>query len=326
MIINAFAEYLKNNSKLGIDQSQKNNFFESAKKIAFSTGKALGKIAIAATLNHYLGKDADKDLHDLLKDVSGSFIDDFSYEKDDAEDIYLKFQSAAENLIEKMNSVTIIIDELDRCRPTFALETIEKIKHIFNIQGFKFILVYNKEIMKSVVKKEYGIEETSERYVSKLVEKEFELPENGQLDIWIGQELDILKDKGMDPTVFSIYSNRILQIAKIMKQYHISLRTMIRVFQNTSSIKKTTTPSTIKIYNQVCITNAVIQMLKVIDSNEYRDMCDYILKNGSFATNTPKRDVYNSIYMIFDGNNIEYQYGNNIQDGLSEEFKNYHSW
>ena len=36
--------------------------------------------------------------------------------------------------------LVFIIDELDRCKPTFALELLEKIKHVFSIPNVHFIL------------------------------------------------------------------------------------------------------------------------------------------------------------------------------------------
>ena len=38
-----------------------------------------------------------------------------------------------------------MIDELDRCRPTFALDVLEKIKHIFDVPGVFFVAALNKK-------------------------------------------------------------------------------------------------------------------------------------------------------------------------------------
>lgn len=36
--------------------------------------------------------------------------------------------------------ITIIVDELDRCRPTYAIKVLEEIKHLFDVQGVAFVL------------------------------------------------------------------------------------------------------------------------------------------------------------------------------------------
>lgn len=37
-------------------------------------------------------------------------------------------------------SLVIFVDELDRCRPTFAVQLLERIKHLFDILGIAFVL------------------------------------------------------------------------------------------------------------------------------------------------------------------------------------------
>ncbi|MBG0840710.1 P-loop NTPase fold protein [Ectopseudomonas toyotomiensis] len=36
--------------------------------------------------------------------------------------------------------VYIFIDELDRCRPTYAIELLERVKHLFDVEGCKFVI------------------------------------------------------------------------------------------------------------------------------------------------------------------------------------------
>ncbi len=49
-----------------------------------------------------------------------------------------------------------IIDELDRCRPTFAIEVLERIKHLFNIPGIIFVLGMNRTELEKSIKHVYG--------------------------------------------------------------------------------------------------------------------------------------------------------------------------
>lgn len=52
--------------------------------------------------------------------------------------------------------LVFIIDELDRCRPTFALELLEKIKHFFSVPGVTFLLVSSFAQLESAVRFAYG--------------------------------------------------------------------------------------------------------------------------------------------------------------------------
>ncbi len=62
-----------------------------------------------------------------------------------------------------------ILDELDRCKPSFALALLECIKHFFSVEGVKFLLVVNREQLEESVRHEYGAGVDASRYLQKYV-------------------------------------------------------------------------------------------------------------------------------------------------------------
>ena len=52
--------------------------------------------------------------------------------------------------------VIVIIDELDRCRPTFATELMERVKHVLNVPGLVFVFGVNMAALRETVKAAYG--------------------------------------------------------------------------------------------------------------------------------------------------------------------------
>ena len=52
--------------------------------------------------------------------------------------------------------LVFIIDELDRCRPTFAIELLERVKHIFDIPGMVFVFGINRKELCSSIESVYG--------------------------------------------------------------------------------------------------------------------------------------------------------------------------
>lgn len=71
----------------------------------------------------------------------------------------------------------VIIDELDRCRPDFALKSIEIIKHLFTHSNVKFLLVMNKRSLACSVKHIYGLEdENAQRYLNKYTKLALSVP------------------------------------------------------------------------------------------------------------------------------------------------------
>ena len=50
----------------------------------------------------------------------------------------------------------IFIDELDRCRPLYAIEFLERVKHLFGVRGLIFVLSIDKEQLGESIKSQYG--------------------------------------------------------------------------------------------------------------------------------------------------------------------------
>ena len=92
---------------------------------------------------------------------------------------------AAEKLllsVGREKELIVIIDELDRCRPDFALKMLESIKHLFATENCKFLLVMNKDSMASSVNHLYGLgEDESFIYLNKYINRTFQLPNSLRL-------------------------------------------------------------------------------------------------------------------------------------------------
>ena len=72
--------------------------------------------------------------------------------------------------------LVVIIDELDRCKPTYALDLLEKIKHVFDAKNVCFVLVTNAAQLQNVVQSQYGVTEAS-TYLEKFFQERLVLPE-----------------------------------------------------------------------------------------------------------------------------------------------------
>ncbi len=74
--------------------------------------------------------------------------------------------------------LVFIIDELDRCRPDFAIRLIERIKHFFDIPKIVFVLVMDKAQFSKAVCHNYGYDETfGEEYLDKFFDSQINLPQ-----------------------------------------------------------------------------------------------------------------------------------------------------
>jgi cytidylate kinase len=66
-------------------------------------------------------------------------------------------------------SLIIIIDELDRCRPSFALQILERIKHFFAVPHVHFILGAHLSQLENSVKVAYGSNIDAHMYLQKFI-------------------------------------------------------------------------------------------------------------------------------------------------------------
>jgi hypothetical protein len=110
------------------------------------------------------------------------------------------FKSTFEKLLEKAKEaqekknpvkkdVYIFIDELDRCRPTFAIELLERIKHLFAVNQCKFIIATDTRQLGHSIKAVYGAEFSAAKYLKRFFDAEFSL-DNNDLAPWISANVD----------------------------------------------------------------------------------------------------------------------------------------
>ena len=85
------------------------------------------------------------------------------------------------NLVAQNNGgkpVVFIIDELDRCRPDYAVEVLEKVKHFFSVQGIIFVLSIDKKQLGNSIRGFYGSENiNADEYLRRFIDIEYSLPE-----------------------------------------------------------------------------------------------------------------------------------------------------
>ena len=81
----------------------------------------------------------------------------------------------------------VFIDELDRCRPTYAIELLEAIKHLFGVPGIYFVVATNLEQLGHSICAVYGDRFDSERYLKRFFDQEYllPLPDNAQFTAFL---------------------------------------------------------------------------------------------------------------------------------------------
>lgn len=92
--------------------------------------------------------------------------------------------------------LVIIVDELDRCRPTYAIEFLERIKHFFDVEHIVFVLGIARAELEHSIRAVYGSGFNSYNYLHRFVDWDYQLVKVSELS----RITEKLKTLGIDQT------------------------------------------------------------------------------------------------------------------------------
>lgn len=142
--------------------SNQTEFFEG------KTRSILGNVAALA------GALTGRDISTFLEEASGKDAFTSFKSADEIRDMVRRF---IDSLIEERgNRLIFFIDELDRCRPDYAVRFMERIKHYFDDDRITFVFSVSLSQLQATVKSYYGSEFNATRYLDKFFDLRVSLP------------------------------------------------------------------------------------------------------------------------------------------------------
>jgi predicted KAP-like P-loop ATPase len=79
--------------------------------------------------------------------------------------------------ISKDKKLVVFVDELDRCRPLYAIETLEAIKHFFSVSNVVFVMSVDIEQLSHSIATVYGQNMDAVGYLMRFIDLQFRIPE-----------------------------------------------------------------------------------------------------------------------------------------------------
>ncbi|MGU5739254.1 KAP family P-loop NTPase fold protein [Aeromonas caviae] len=140
--------------------------------------------------------------------------------------------------------VIVLIDELDRCRPTYAIEMLEVIKHFFSIKNFVFVIATDTEQLCHSITSIYGDEFDSSQYLKRFFNRKSSLP-TPNIDEYLSTKIDknisytsvyVYPELGKTPT---LSKNIALNIAYLAAAYHLKIRDVDQLLDKVYSCLRT---------------------------------------------------------------------------------------
>lgn len=152
---------------------------------------AIAPSVIKAAAKKHLGEDFLDVLDgEATSEVAEKFVERILNKNQEAISAVEHFKKSLGELFSTVSNsnggkpVYIFIDELDRCRPTYAIELLERVKHFFVIEGCRFVIATDTNQLAHSICAVYGNGFASKRYLKRFFDSTFKL-DNTQLDSWI---------------------------------------------------------------------------------------------------------------------------------------------
>lgn len=285
-IASAITSYVDQHSP---EAKKSSDFKDKAKKVGVRLLSWTAKIGIkAATLGIIKESDIDtlSDIGEDVADDTSETIADLVKERLSAHgketELIQAFRESLSDLPATLmdnNSgrLVIVIDELDRCRPSFAVEVLEKIKHLFSVKNVVFLLVLHKQQLEEAIRSVYGSNIDAHTYLQKFINVETSIPKrvsdrySNDIELYIKKLLQLheITTWGDDRSIVDC-------LIPLAQHFNLSLRQLEKVFTNLAIIYSTSGEKHLRLVPVIVF----ISVVKVVNPNVFGKL---LLRKISFS-------------------------------------------
>ncbi|WP_110690995.1 KAP family P-loop NTPase fold protein [Salinicola endophyticus] len=195
------------------------DFSRGAAKALVAVSPVLMKAAVNGFSKKLLGVSAEDlaeeavdQYSDTMGDVSEKLVENLINNNKKSVQAVSSFKHVMNELVAKVGSaisnrddpvlpVYIFIDELDRCRPTYAIELLERVKHFLDVQGCRFVIATDTVQLQESIKAVYGNGFSSHMYLKRFFDLTYTL-DNSDIKSWLSARWSI--PEGVNLKVFEL--------------------------------------------------------------------------------------------------------------------------
>jgi hypothetical protein len=162
---------------------QEKLIFEYAAKYSKKAWNLLaitGGVVAAGVLNNGAAVEIAKNFtfsDSEYQEVGKKLNEIYQQQKEAIEEIKTSLNHFAELYEKQGGKVFILIDELDRCRPNYAIEFLEVIKHFFELKDYVFVIATDTEQLSKSIKAIYGSEFNGKEYLTRFFARTAKIPQ-----------------------------------------------------------------------------------------------------------------------------------------------------
>jgi len=283
---------------------------------------AIGKNALPLVTKALLTKlGVDGAIGDIIADSSARTVDEFlanhKVEKGAVTELRKSLNKIAEKLEDDGKPLLFMIDELDRCRPDFAVQTLEVIKHFFEVSRARFVVALHADELQYSVMQVYGQGFDAEGYLQRFFSYPYSLkaPDIEQFTLSTLKRLTYRASTETDSI-----ERQMLQfgVPQSFKAFELSLRDVQRLLARFAVTKAFLNPNIYRHHSNLVLT---LVALRIKDPKSFRSL--QLGENDLFHVTKPflEKSEVNSHWVSELLNKIGFVVGDSCQPEIEKLFE-----
>ena len=191
---------------------------EAAKKVTLRSIPGVIRILTAGILD--LQPVFEKEAGNLLAAYADNLLRRYKESEKSVNEFQDKLQKMAISLTQSTkHPLMVVIDELDRCRPSYAVALIEVAKHLFEADHVVFVLAVNRTQLAHSIGALYGSEFDAAGYLRRFFDIDFRLPEPNR-ESFIQEKLNRMRIRGSFRLLKYFFGSSDLSLRQINQVIH----------------------------------------------------------------------------------------------------------
>jgi hypothetical protein len=187
-------------------------------------------------------------------------------------------KSAVKEQVEgEASGVIFLVDELDRCRPDYAISYLETIKHFFDVKGLVFVLAIDRKHLANSAKTAFGQDLNFEEYYRKFVHREVNMPkikERGYADLARRYVDFYLEKDGVRYCFMELEQTRRKNIVELIAGLTLTPRQIQEIFRTLGHIMATTEDKRGRLLWCIGVGTLLMAALKIEHSDIFNSLAD----------------------------------------------------
>ncbi len=238
-----------------------------------------------------------------IKKIKDSFkSEDFLAQLKKQKDLHKLIAEYLDNLLkERGERLLIIIDELDRCNPVYAVKILEQIKHYFDNERITFVFSVNLSELEHTICKHYGSSFNAGKYLDRFFDWRITLPKAE-----IPEEKSLRTSYTIDQTILYMMDKYNMQMRERGKYIPMVKTACTNIAYYGPSSEYKALNFVIQVFIPLALALKITNPKKYNDFISGRDLSELI----DFVTNEDVIDyLYDIINLILDDNTIKKEKG-----------------